>query len=113
MAENNGTPSPEDQIRSLYEQMENGAAQATEEMVSKPSFGGLLTMATENIAAITRMTGGLADSTLRNLRIAGRADITRLAQQLNRNEDKLERVLQEVESLRDEIAAERSRSGAE
>ena len=46
---------------------------------------------------------------LRNLRLAGRADITRLAGQLHRTEDKLERVLQEVEGLRDELAAERER----
>jgi hypothetical protein len=39
---------------------------------------------------------------LRNLRLAGRADVTRLARQLHRTEDKLERLLQEVEGLRDE-----------
>ena len=42
---------------------------------------------------------------LRNLRLAGRADVTRLARQLNRTEDKLERVLQELEELRDELRA--------
>ena len=52
----------------------------------------------------------MADTAWRNLRLAGRADITRLARQLNRNEDKLERVLQEVESLRDELAEERLKS---
>jgi hypothetical protein len=41
---------------------------------------------------------------VRNLRIAGRADVTRLARQLHRTEDKLERVLQEIERLRDELA---------
>jgi len=45
---------------------------------------------------------------LRNLRLASRADITRLVRQLHRTEDKLERVLQEVEELRDELARERS-----
>ena len=40
------------------------------------------------------------------------ADITRLARQLNRTEDKLERVLQEVESLRDDLARERAEEGA-
>jgi hypothetical protein len=37
------------------------------------------------------------------MRLAGRADVTRLARQLQRTEDKLERVLQEVEQLRDEL----------
>jgi HEPN domain-containing protein len=49
----------------------------------------------------------MADLVLRNLRLAGRADITRLARQLYRTEDKLERVLQEVEQLRDEVARDR------
>ena len=47
---------------------------------------------------------------LRNLRIAGRADITRLARQLHRTEDKLERVLQEVEQLRDELTPDGGRT---
>ena len=46
----------------------------------------------------------MADLVWRNLRLAGRADIIRLARQLHRTEDKLERVLQEVEELRDELA---------
>jgi hypothetical protein len=41
---------------------------------------------------------------LRNLRLAGRADVTRLARQLHRTEDKLERLLQEVEELHAELA---------
>jgi hypothetical protein len=106
----NGKPSPEDQIRALYEQAESGAAQAMEDLVAKQSFGGVLAMTTENLAALMRLGADLADLTLRNLRIASRADITRLAGQLNRTEDKLERVLQEVEALRDQLASEPSRS---
>ena len=40
------------------------------------------------------------DLVLRNLRIAGRADVVKLSRQLNRTEDKLELVLQQVEALR-------------
>jgi molecular chaperone GrpE (heat shock protein) len=47
---------------------------------------------------------------LRNMRLAGRADIVRLSRQLHRTEDKLERVLQEVEALRDEVARDRERT---
>ena len=61
----------------------------------------------ENVAALTRIGSDWADLVIRNVRLAGRADVTRLARQLRRNEDKLERVLQEVEGLRDELAAER------
>jgi hypothetical protein len=105
--------SPDEQVRALYEDLESRTAKAFEEAVSKPSFGGLLARSAENVAALTRMGNDLADVVLRNLRVAGRADITRLARQLHRNEDKLERVLQEVEQLRDELAhteAEKSTS---
>ncbi len=103
----NGTTSPTDQVRALYEQAESQTAQTLEDLVSKRSFGRLLAMMTENVAALTRISADTADLALRNLRLAGRADITRLARQLHRNEDKLERVLQEVEHLRDELAAAR------
>lgn len=93
-------------VRDRYEQAESAAAQAFEEVVAKPSFGRLLALGAENVAALTRIGADIADLALRNLRLAGRADITRLARQLNRTEDKLERVLQEVEQLRDELARE-------
>jgi hypothetical protein len=104
-----GIPSAEDQVRALYEQAETQSAKAFEESVSRPSFGLLLAHSAENVAAMTRMGSDLADLVWRNLRLAGRADITRLARQLQRTEDKLERVLQEVEQLRDELG---ERSGA-
>ncbi len=103
----NGQSTPADQVRALYEQAEAQTAQTLEDLVGKRSFGKLLAMATENVAALTRLSTDAADLTLRNLRLAGRADITRLARQLHRTEDKLERVLQEVEQLRDELAAAR------
>jgi hypothetical protein len=96
--------SAEAQVRALYEKAEVGTAKAFEDLVAKPSFGRLLALSTENIASLVRIGGDFADLALRNLRIAGRADITRLARQLHRTEDKLERVLQEVEELRDELA---------
>ena len=97
-------PSGAEQVRALYEQAESRAADAFEELVSKPSFGVLLARSAENVAAISRLSSDLADLVLRNLRVAGRADVTRLARQLQRTEDKLERLLQEVEELRDELA---------
>jgi len=105
----NGTEAPEDQLRALYEQVESQTASALDELVAKPSFGRLLALSGENVAAMARIGSDTADLVLRNLRLAGRADLTRLAGQLHRTEDKLERVLQEVEALRDELAAERER----
>ena len=99
-------------MRTLYEQAESQAADAFEELVCKPSFGLLLARSAENVAAISRIGSDLADLVLRNLRIAGRSDVTRLARQLHRTEDKLERLLQEVEGLRDELARGRAANGS-
>jgi hypothetical protein len=106
------TPSGAERLRALYEQAESQAADAFEELVSKPSFAVLLARSAENVAAISRIGSDLADLVLRNLRVAGRADVTRLARQLHRTEDKLERLLQEVEGLHDELARGRSASGS-
>jgi len=102
----------EEQLRSLYENAESTAAKAFEQAVSTPSFGMLLGRSAENVAALSRMGSDVADLVLRNLRLAGRADVTRLAQQLHRTEDKLERVLQEIEQLRDELAAAQAGAAA-
>ena len=106
-----GSRASEKRERTPSEQAESETARALDELVSKPSFGRLLGMVGENVAAISRITSDAADLALRNLRVAGRADITRLARQLHRTEDKLERVLQEVEGLRDEIASQRAAGG--
>jgi hypothetical protein len=98
------TPPTKDGVRALYEQEESRTAKAFEELVSKPSFGVLLARSAENVAALARIGSDFTDLVLRNLRLAGRADVTRLARQLHRTEDKLERLLQEVEKLRDEAA---------
>jgi hypothetical protein len=100
--------SASDPGRAIFEQAESRTAKALEELVAKPSFGVLLARGAENAAAVARISTDVADLVLRNLRIAGRADITRLTRQLHRTEDKLERVLQEVEELRDELARERA-----
>lgn len=107
-ASGNGTGTPEDELRARADDVERQTAKAMEQFVAKPSFGRILVTAAENVAALTRIGSDLADMALRNLRIAGRADVARLARQLQRTEDKLERVLQEVELLRDE-QAERQR----
>jgi len=109
--DSNGQPSAEEQVRALYESAESKTAQAFEQAVSTASFGSLLARSAENVAALTRIGSDVADLVLRNLRVAGRADITRLARQLHRTEDKLERVLQEIEQLRDELGAAQGARG--
>jgi hypothetical protein len=88
--------------RDLYDRAEQSAAAGLEGLVAKPSFGALLVASAENLAGLARIGTDLADLAVRNMRIAGRTDIVRLARQLQRTEDKLELVLQEVELLRDE-----------
>jgi hypothetical protein len=99
--------SPTEDVQRLYEDAEKRTAQAFEEMVSKPSFGELLARMTENVVGLTKIGTDVFDLVLRNLRLAGRADITRLARQQGRTEDKLELVLQEVERLREALEASR------
>jgi hypothetical protein len=86
-----------------YEDAEAQAAQAMERLVGTRGFGDLLGQLAENAAAITRLGSDGMDLVLRNLRVAGRRDVVRLGRQLARTEDKLERVLQEVEELRAEL----------
>ncbi len=102
------TPGPEAQVRALYERAETQAAKASEELVGSRGFGGLLGQLAENAAAVTKLSSDAMDLVLRNVRVAGRRDVARLARQLARTEDKLERVLQEVEGLRDELARART-----
>jgi hypothetical protein len=111
-------PTPDQEVRRLYEEAESRVAKAAERVVSRDSFGELLAMVTENVVAVTRIGNEAMDLVLRNLRVASRQDINRLTRALGRTEDKLEQVLQEVEELRDELSrpdkangTSRSRSG--
>src|SRR5579872_3013011 len=97
---------PAGEVRRLYGEVESQTAEAFERAVSRPSFGVLLAWTTENVVAVTKISTDVFDLMLRNLRLAGRQDVARLARQLNRTEDKLELVLQEVERLRDELAGD-------
>jgi hypothetical protein len=96
----------DDQVARLYEQTEAAAAQATERLVGSHGFARMLGQLAENTAAITKVGNDVMDLVLRNLRIAGRRDVVRLARQLGRTEDKLERVLQEIESMHDLLGRE-------
>ena len=108
-------PTPTEQVRRLYEDTEQRTAQALEHLVARDSFGEVLARLTENVVGVVKLGNDAVDLILRNLRLAGRQDITRLGRQLARAEDKLELVLQEVERLNEQIAAQprgRASSGA-
>jgi len=85
------------------------AAPGLEEVVNSRSFGAMLSQTAGNLVAMQRIGNEMADLALRNARIASRADVTSLHRQLARSEDKLEMVLETVERLEDELAAERAR----
>src|ERR1044072_8403415 len=109
-------PTPDQEVRRLYEEAESRVAKAAERVVSRDSFGELLAMMTENAVALTRIGNEAMDMVLRNLRIASRQDINRLTRALGRTEDKLEQVLHEVGELRDDLGPSsngtaRSRAG--
>jgi hypothetical protein len=97
-------PDPTEDVRRLYEDAEKRTADAMETLVKRDAFGELLARATENILALTRIGNDAADLVVRNLRLAGRRDITALARQIARTEDKLEQVLQEVERCQEQLA---------
>jgi hypothetical protein len=86
---------------------ESELSDAAEEFVSRPQFASTLALLAGNLAATTKIVGEAFDLTLRNLRLAGRRDLVVLAKQLGRTEDKLERVLQELEQLRKESGGPR------
>jgi hypothetical protein len=103
-------PVPPEQVSRLYEEAESEAAKAAERFVGSRGFASLLGQLAENTAAMTKLGNDAMDLMIRNLRFAGRRDVARLARQLGRTEDKLERVLQELEDVRDEL---RTRDQAE
>ena len=100
----NAKPSPAEQVSRLYDELEAKGAEASEALVGGSGVAVMLGRLAENAAALTKLSGDAMDLFLRNLRIAGRRDVVGVARQLARTEDKLERVLQEVEKLRDELA---------
>src|SRR3954468_11674536 len=96
-------PTPDQEVRRLYEEAESRVAKAAERVVSRDSFGELLAMVTENVVSLTRIGNEAMDLVLRNLRVASRQDINRPRRAPGGPEEKLEQVLREAEELRDEL----------
>jgi hypothetical protein len=108
MSESSSTDGRE-QFRKLVDDFLSTAGPALEDVVNTKAYGEMLGQAASNLVALNRINSDIMDLTLRNLRIAGRADIVSLHRQLGRNEDKLEMVLEIVERLEDEIVTLRRR----
>ena len=100
---------PSERAAETFRESEAAFAKLTEQLVRREAFGEVLARATENVMALTRIAFDVGDTVVRSLRLAGRADIDRLARQLARTEDKLETLLQEVEALRADNRAARQR----
>jgi hypothetical protein len=95
----------QESLRSMVGAIEGQTAAAMEQFVAGEGFSELLVQFTENLVAVSRIGADVWDLILRNLRLAGRADIDRLARQLLRSEDKLELLLQSIERL--ELSSQR------
>jgi hypothetical protein len=103
VAEDRRTPA--DEVQRLYNETESEIAKAMEELVSRDSFAALVVRMTENVMGVAHIANGALDLLIRNTRLAGRADLVKLGRQMARTEDKLERVLQEIEQLQARVDA--------
>lgn len=108
MTEAPSTNGPE-QFRKILDDFLSTAAPALEDVVNTKAYGEMLGQTMGNLVALNRINNDFMDLTIRNLRIAGRADVVALHRQLARNEDKLEMVLEIVERIEEELAATRRR----
>jgi hypothetical protein len=97
---------PREALRQIADGIEDRTAAAMEQLVAGEGFSELLVRVAENVFALSRIKDEIWDLTLRNLRLAGRRDIDRLARQMLRTEDKLELLLQAVERLEAASATE-------
>ncbi|MBI4942717.1 MAG: hypothetical protein HY830_18405 [Actinobacteria bacterium] len=97
-------PTPLTQLFALYEKAEARAAALAEQAVGSNVFAELLATTATNAMAVAGLANAVVDRGVRLTRVAARADVTGLARQLARTEDKLERLLQEVHELSERLA---------
>jgi len=94
-----------------YEQLESRLSTAMDQLVATNGFAELFTTSATTVMALTRMVNGAIDRAARSTRLAARQDVTSLARQLARTEDKLERLLQAVEGIQDQLDLQEQASG--
>jgi BMFP domain-containing protein YqiC len=99
-----GAPDPLAQAYAAYEQLEGKLSTAMDQLVATNGFAEIFTTTATTVMALMRTVNNGVDQAVRTTRLAARQDITGLARQLARTEDKLERLLQAVEQLEDRLA---------
>lgn len=87
-----------------YEQLEAKLSTAMDQLVATNGFAELFTTTATTMMAATKMANDAIDQVVRATRLAARQDVTSLAKQLARTEDKLERMLQAIEAIEDRLA---------
>lgn len=103
-----GVAQPNDpvaQAYAAYEQLEGKLSTAMDSLVATNGFAELFTTSATNVMALVRMANGAVDQAVKVTRLAAKEDLVGLARQLARTEDKIERLLQLVESLEARLAA--------
>ncbi len=95
----------------VYEQFESRLSTAMDQLVATNGFAELFTTSATTMMALTRSVNGAIDQAVRATRLAARQDVTSLARQLARTEDKLERLLQAVEEIQDRLESTEQASG--
>ena len=93
--------------RKRAEEAEAATARAMEQVAGTEAFGTLLARTAENAAAMMAFWANACDTVVRNFRLAGRQDVARLGARIAQTDDKLERVLQEIYTVQDELEAAR------
>jgi hypothetical protein len=88
-----------------YEQFESRLSSAMDQLVATNGFAELFTTSASVMMSLTRHVNGAIDEAVRVTRLAARQDVTSLARQLARTEDKLERMLQLVEDVSHRLEA--------
>lgn len=96
-------PDPLASAYARYEQFESRLSSAMDQLVATNGFAELFTTSASVLMALTRTVNSTLDEAVRATRLAARQDVTSLARQLARTEDKLERLLQAVESISDRM----------
>jgi hypothetical protein len=103
--DNNGAGAGPEALRRALVDAESRMASAMEHLVAGKAFSQLLGQAAENAVTLTRINADVWDMVLRNFRMAGRGDIHQLGRRMNRIDDKLEAILQQLEELSESRAA--------
>jgi hypothetical protein len=105
----NGAGAGPEVLRRAIADAESRMASATDQLAGGMGFVDLLGQAAQNAAALTRINADAWDLVLRSFRMVGRSDVHRLGRRMTRIDDKLETILEELETLRgqrpdDEVA---------